>query len=360
MIKVSLIFSLMLFFAFGPTAEAKKNRKEYFYSESIDYFNMLDQISAWSPHHQKIYRQQFEEKFGWNQQDELISQKYILIRKKYLHKIKREEIGNFLFPQSSIDMDLFSRAFYSADTLNEGLLNLQRAIPSKEFRVIKEFFQHFIPKVQPWNLEAKTFTTHLKNYKKQFEKGKGHQIVRKMKTFFNLDKKEMSKIHFAFVWIPEHSRPEVEMMSNVFVVKIHPTTGMAKPDFFHIMSEIVDAMMDAQKEGQKAAFTTQFIKECQVSHLPTHLVFKWPMAVAAGGIWFQSNLLKKEFSLASDWSKNPWVQNYAQQLFPLVERGTKSRDHIMGKFLKQSGLICQNLVNLSGFLQGLQKDNPTD
>ena len=143
-------------------------------------------------------------------------------------------------------------------------------------------------------------------------------------------------------------------MSNILVIKINPIAKMANPDFSIIMTEIVDALLDAQSESQKASFSSQFKKECNISKMPASLIYKWPLSVVAGALIFELNLKKKEFNLSKEWSKNPWVQSYSQILFSQFERALKRRDHLMGSFLKESALSCQNLVNLSGFLSSLK------
>ena len=238
--------------------------------------------------------------------------------------------------------------------MTEAYKNLKEVVGESDHKFLLDFYEHFLKRIRAWRQEAQSFRSHIKNFEKLFKKGKGPQSVKKYIKFFNLDKKEFRKIYYTFAWAPEFEKTTVDFMSNILVIKINPIAKMANPDFSIIMTEIVDALLDAQSESQKASFSSQFKKECNISKMPASLIYKWPLSVVAGALIFELNLKKKEFNLSKEWSKNPWVQSYSQILFSQFERALKRRDHLMGSFLKESALSCQNLVNLSGFLSSLK------
>jgi hypothetical protein len=331
-------------------AEAK-SRKKFFYSEAIDNFTIIDQISGWSPLHHKSYKTNFKKDFKITNSEEGMLKDYIKIRQKYL--IKPHHVNNHLFPSESIYLDTFSRAFFIADTMSEAYKNLKEVIGEKDHLFMIEFYDHFLKRIRTWRQEGQAFHNHLKSFEKKFKKGKGEQIVKKLIKFFNLDKKEFRKVYYAFAWAPEFEKPSVNFMSNILLIKINPIAKMADPDFSIIMTEIVNALLEAQSESQKVAFSAQFLKECTSKKMPASLVFKWPLAIAAGAMSFSYHLEKKDFKFANEWSKNPWVQTYSQLLFSLLEKSLKRKDHLMGSFMQEAAVSCQNLINLSSFLSGL-------
>jgi hypothetical protein len=329
-----------------------KSRRTFFYSEAIDNFSMIDQISGWSALHNKSYHNSFEKNYKFTTQDKSLIENYIKIRKKYL--IRPEVKNHHLFPSKSIHLDTFSRAFFTANTMTEAYLNLKEVVGDKDHQFLTEFYDYFLKRIKPWRQEGQAFHSHLKAFEKKFKKGKGPQTVKKFIKFLNLDKKEFRKLYYTFTWAPEFEPTSVEFMSNILLIKINPIAKMANPNFANIMTEIVDSLLDAQTESQKTSFSTQFNKECNAKKMPASLIFKWPLAVAGGAILFTSNMNKKDFRISKEWSKNPWVQSYSQLIFAQLEKSLKRKDHLMGTFMKESAVTCQNLVNLSDFLSGLK------
>lgn len=348
---VILVFSLILVFGLNTVSFAK-SRREFFYSEAIDNYTIIDQVSAWSSLHNKAYQEHFEKEFGLTNSDKSLLSDYKKIREKYI--IKPDVKVHHLFPSNSIYLDTFSRAFFTADTMSEAYKNLKEVVGEQDHKFLLEFYQVMLKKTKPWRQQSQSFQSHIKSFEKEFKKGKGKQSVKKLIKFFNLDKKEFRKIYYSFAWAPEFEQPSVEFMSNIMLIKINPVDKMASPNFSIIMSEIVDALLDAQSDSQKLSFSTQFLKECKIQNMPSSLKLKWPLSVAAGAITFSSFKNKKDFKIAKVWSKNPWVQSYSQILFTVLEKSIKRRDHLMGKFLTESAVSCQNLINLSDFISGLK------
>jgi hypothetical protein len=348
-IGTSLVFILV----FGlTTVSFAKSRREFFYSEAIDNYTIIDQISAWSPLHNKAYQEKFENEFGLTNSVKNLLNDYKKIREKYI--IKPDLKAQHLFPSNSIYLDTFSRAFFTADTMSEAYKNLKDVVGEEDHKFLLDFYDVMLKKIKPWRQQSQSFQNHIKLFEKEFKKGKGRQTIKKLINFFNLDKKEFRKIYYSFAWAPEFEQPSVEFMSNIMLIKINPVDKMARPDFSIIMSEIVDALLDAQSDSQKASFSSQFLKECKIKNMPSSLKLKWPLSIAAGAIVYSSHKNKKDFNIAKEWSKNPWVQSYSQILFILIEKSMKRRDHLMGKFLTESAVCCQNLINLSDFISGLE------
>jgi hypothetical protein len=68
-----------------------------------------------------------------------------------------------------------------------------------------------------------------------------------------------------------------------------------------------------------------------------------PLAVAIGQMLFLKSFDPKRFSKEGNWYRNPWVNQYAQALFPLVDKTFAKSGRLDRAFIQEAGKICKSL-----------------
>lgn len=320
------------------------------YTEAADVFEILDQVSAWHPKHQQIYRKEWIRTFG---EDDLpIFKEFGEMRKTYYSLLSNKSSEmNLLFGLQRIKNDFFSEAFYSAKSVGGALKKLKKRLSKDELKFLSKSLKTLQPKISKWVGESTLYRGKIPEFRKKLKKGKLKTLIKKAKKFFYGKKKIKFDLKMHFVWWPKTEEPIVEIRGNHLLLRFHPVAHLGKLYLDDILVFGILALSHGQEVNQKENLTKVFNQGCQLpKDFPALDIIELPLATAWGKILFTKNQNKKAFSLYKKWSIHPWVNLYSKMLFPLVEEAAKRKEGLSGGFIRAAAGICDEMKAVQSLL----------
>ena len=147
-----------------------------------------------------------------------------------------------------------------------------------------------------------------------------------------------------FVWWPPIDRDYAYAVRDHLLLSKNPKRHLEWSDEDVVFHEVVHAISARQSLEQKRALTDLFLKDCPMKSSERRSnMLEEPLAVAIGQMLFLKSFDPKRFSKEGNWYRNPWVNRYAQALFPLVDKTFAKSGRLDRAFIQEAGKICKSL-----------------
>jgi len=322
------------------------------YSEAVDVFEIMDNASMWHESSDSGYYKHFKKKFELSDKDQSLLEEYKKLRLKYYRPVAVSENTGLFNNNFDLPLTSFANAFYSSKSIGEALNVLAtRTISATEKKFLVTFYKHFQDKITTMVRESAAFRSKIQEVQKVFKKGKVDAVVGKSFKFLNIDK-TIKGIKIYPVWYPEDLEPRILNVGTVIILRANPINKWDSVKINELVEKAIELLLVIQSNNQKDNFSKIFLNKCQIkSNIALIDVFSSPLAVVLGKMFFEQNVLKKQFNQYREWSIHPWVNVYSKMLFSLVEKSLKEKETIeSSEFVTNAAAICNDLVTLNTFL----------
>ncbi len=265
------------------------------YSESANYFDIMDNLSNWLDDFTDIeYSKEWEKRFGVKSPEDLkLFEKYANLQKEYYSDPNQKEKNplknrnGFLSMSSSATADPIAEAFYSSLTMDEAYEKLQKKLQPKEIDFLKSFYLHFKGQAEVFRKESEVFRTILLKMRKSLAGNKVTNYFSKVAKFYNVDPSLDYRI--LYVWFPPIERSDASTTGKYLVMRYNPIKALkiAAEDSDIAFHEVVHVISNQQTFNQKKMLTEEFLKNCDIKDSLRKLtILEEPLAVIFGQIIF--------------------------------------------------------------------------
>ena len=315
------------------------------YSESVDYFEIMENLSVANSPVSQVYKNHLKNSFLVNSADKQWLDWYQNFRKNYYKTFKETE-GSF-FSDLDLVIDPIMESFFDANRPLLAITNLKDKLNNDQLQSLGKFYEHFNAKIAELVRLSAAREAEVTNLEKELKKANFKAILNSAATFFSIPKHLSNYIKVHFVWFPKEEEMQVSYATNYIVIRIHPekSSELKKED---IMKILINYLMRVMPSGQKKVLTDKMLGGCDLSkYFPRTDLLQEPLSIAIGGMYMGSKYEKKNFDLTKTWSQNPWVNTYAKLLFPCVEKSLKDKQSIMSANFWDSAITsCDDLLTL--------------
>jgi len=315
------------------------------YSESADYFEVMENLSVAQTPVSSTYMQHLKNSFFENSADKQWMDWYQDFRKKY-YKTFRETEGSF-FSELDLVVDPVMESFFDSNRPLLAITNLKDKLKAEELQSLGKFYEHFNSKIAELVRLSAAREAEVANLEKELKKTNFKSILNSAATFFSIPKHLSNYIRVHFLWFPKDEQMQVSYANNYIVIRIHPekSSELRKED---IMKILINYLMRVMPSGQKKVLTDKMLGGCDPSkYFPRLDILQEPLSMMIGEMYLGSKYDRKTFDLSKTWSKHPWVNTYAKLLYPKVEKSLKDKQSIMSaEFWESTITICDDLLTL--------------
>ena len=312
---------------------------EIYYSESADFFQIIDKASLWDYSQPHPLKKIFDLKTKGNSQVIEALSSYQQIRRRYYKKplIAQE---SKLFRSNAVVVDPIEKSFYYSRSLTQAFSLLRSQLSKEDYQELMRVFhvlRPFILKLFPSKDSMEELSQEIE---KQFVKTQAFNTIKQAGSF--LVKKGLAKYPngVLFVFGVEGEPVEVEFFDKLVLVRIAPTLMKAYLSSDAVVTVIVKSMINALSVQEKRSFEEKFLTICPLkSGVNPEDFFLNPLSHALGEMVQRRADL--DYSIHAGLS--PWAEVYSKLLFPLVVLFQKKKETFFDGFNQKSALLCQQL-----------------
>ncbi|MBT4760689.1 MAG: hypothetical protein HOO06_03230 [Bdellovibrionaceae bacterium] len=348
MIRLLLIILLTSQFSTALSKTVNNSVKiDVLYSESADIFDLMDNVSNWWPGFTEVeYSKFWHKKFGIKKEDKLLFKKYTAIRQKYYHdpdqkpKSPLKNRNGFFSTLGSVNADPIAEAFYSSNSMQQGLKKLAQIINKKELQFFKKFYVHFKPNYSSLiSKSPEQYSVAINKVRASLNKPGISEYFNNISQFYNI--KSPLSYRVIYTWWPPLNRTNASPTGKYLVMRYNPSKHGYLDDSDIVAHEIIHSISAQQKFKQKAELTNKFLNKCKVNGLlKRYEILEEPLAVVFGQLIFNKKFEPKKFSLSSNLYRNMWVSSFARQIYLPLQKRFESGEKITDGFIEDASLIC--------------------
>ncbi|MCK5074500.1 MAG: hypothetical protein KAQ98_13805 [Bacteriovoracaceae bacterium] len=350
--KWILLFGIFLTISVRIACAASSSGVEIVYAEAVDYFEIMENLSAWHPGCDPVYRKTLKEKFIKTDKDEHWLEWYVSFRQKMHSEKVRKVNDKSLFGSAwEIKPDAFSVNFHTSTRPMEALKKIKRKLKKDDYVALGKFYEHFNSRIAELVRVSATHASRAKDWTTELKKAKIKNLFRKAVKFYAIPSNRLKKVRVALVWYPKSMEPSVSFSHQTVIVRMHPSIESSF-SMERISREIMRFVSRNQSSGQNTVVSSRVFSVCDPrDYFPPRDILEKPLAYIFGNIMVSETKNRKNFELHRQWSINPWVNVYAKMLFPLVKKTIKNKQTIMSdEFLNNASRLCNELVEVGKFL----------
>ena len=342
-------FSILILCLTLSTHVLARKKSTFKYSEAVDVFEIVDNLSRWHEKREAAYQKHWMEKLELDSTDKSLLEDWGKIRVKY-HKSVNS--GGELFPMLSTPADFFSNAFYSSTSVGEALKKLKKKLTKEEMSFLANLFKHFQKRISSMVSQSVAFKSQVPHFEKQYKKLKYDPVLRKAKRFIEVPR-WYKKNTVYFVWYPKELEAKIRAIAPYIIIYVHPD-NLGKLEMYKIAEAVVQSYFDTWPSSQKESLSRRFLETCpRAKKLAPQDVMLRPISSVFGQLMVSKKKNRKGFRMRLN-EMNPWVEHFALSLFPKAEGAIKRREKVHGPFWSESALHCQSLVKLSDYISSFK------
>lgn len=354
-----LVVALLL--VFGLALPAKDElRLTFAYSESADLYQTMDNVALWwAGFNDPRYRENWEARFGWSQDDQVWVERYAEYRRR-----------TFVDPSQDLDFATSAHGlFASSISIAEGadpladyltaqpdiasaLRNLETTMSAQDARMLRGFFGHFKPKWRVVLAESAPLDAYAAALRAKISDVVFNRYIERIAQFYGADADGEFRVYFTQFPAGEGTSANI-LSGNVLLLNSPLDAAFEQGDWDTIVAhEFAHYLSSQQSDAQKRRLSDRFLAICT---LPSGGNRGWlieePLAVAVGQAAYSELVLGKPLDPRSNWYSVPWIDITARTLAPSVLAAIQS-----GKSLEESTVVeeaaerCRDLTTLAGQL----------
>lgn len=351
-----MVNKIILFSFFLISIAHAKVKISVEYSESANYFDIMDNVSNWWDGFTDIeYSKEWEKRIGIKSPEDVkLFEKYTELREKYYKDPDQKEKdplknrNGFFSMSSSATADPIAEAFYSSLTMDEAYKKLENKLKPEEINFLKSFYLHFKSQAEVFLKESEAFRTILPKMRKSLTGNKVTSYFSKVANFYNVEPSLEYRI--LYVWFPPIERSNASPTGKYLVMRYNPIKALkiAEEDSDIAFHEVVHVISNQQTFDQKKMLTEEFLKTCDIKDsLKKLTILEEPLAVIFGQILFLEQFNPTRLKWDQSLYNNPWISTYAKLLFPIAKDRLNKSKKITDDFVPAAARICKELVQAS-------------
>lgn len=310
--------------------------------------DILDNISRFSKHHPKFFTY-WRDRVGLTLEDTDNFLRYVAIRSRYCSKteginsIRTNRSGLFVLSEGEY-RDLILTTFQSSHNVDEALHRLQGHINGTDLDTLGQIFAYYADEIDLIENRFNEYAVH-EVATLQKELGNLHGLdayFSDIMHFYGVH--DTIEIPLILTWWPrtrKDNRGSAFMSGKALVVRLNDSRrSLSSEELIGvIMHELVHRIEMHMSDSLKRFCTDVFIAEASkdyqiLADVPPKVIYE-PLAVALGQMVFTKRFYPRDFDVEKTiWYANPWIDSFAKELYPLVERYLSEGKSIDAPFME--------------------------
>lgn len=322
------------------------------YRDGANVFEILDNVSSWWPDKcDAEYRTYWKERFGITAADDERFATYKKIRKAHYPR-PQENDGESAPPLFGIakPLDRFAEAFYGAATVDEGLSRLADVVDREELATLRAIFAVYRPSYEVLLAESAPYRELASALQRRLDDAHASATFLELTRFYGVDATSVPDFDVLYVWWPPAEHIAANNRGRHLLLKYNPTTHLKKAarDSDLPVHELIHYVSSHQPEEQKRTFAKAFREACRPRpEIAPVDVLEEPMAVAQQKL-FLSVVAPEKLEFASPWYGDPWVSDFAKDIYPQVKEARSRRRPLDADLMRALGRACASRLARTG------------
>ena len=330
------------------------------YSEAADLFSLMDNVSNWwEGFTDPGYREEWEARFGWSEEDQSWARRYAEYRHRTFSDpsqgmdVATSPHGLFASAETNAEgSDPLSEHFMAQPDIATALARLPSAANSQDARMLRGFYRHFKPKWEKLLAESAPFVKRAEELKAAIDLERVRPFVALVSRFYQTQTGGTFQVFFTR--FPPGNSSMAEVTAGNSLLLRSPTDWTLETGEWDtiVMHELVHYISSNQPAALKRAMSDRFLARCPI---PAGASRTWmieePLAVAIGQAAYAKIVLDKPLDRRTNWYAVEWVDLTARTMEASVIDALLS-----GKQLSDTTLVeeaadrCRDLTALAAQL----------
>ena len=184
------------------------------YSESVDYFEIMENLSVANSPVSKVYKNHLKNSFLESSADKQWLGWYQDFRKNYYKTFKETE--GSIFSELDLVVDPIMESFFEANRPLLAITNLKDKLKDDQLQQLGKFYEHFNSKIAELVRVSAAREAEVINLEKELKKANFKAILNSAATFFSIPKHLSNYIKVHFVWFPKEEDMQVSYAKGQF------------------------------------------------------------------------------------------------------------------------------------------------
>ncbi|MCQ8185243.1 hypothetical protein [Parvularcula maris] len=352
-----VVLFLLLTLAWSQDARAEVTLRAGYHAPA-DLFSLMDQTSLWWPgFNEPEYREAWEERFGWSDEDQRQAEAYADYRRRTYsdpaqgnRKERLAKDGIFTARSSvSRQADPLAEHFLGAQTIEEALSTLETIMGADDAHMLRGFYRHFQPHWRQLLEESKAFAKDAARLDAVLNSPGTPPYLERLAAFYRVD--ETLEFNALYVWWPPIDRTSADISGRTFFIRSHPTAHSGESWAEIAMHEAVHYLSAHQPSQQKVALTKRFLDRCPAKLIRPYDLLEEPLAVAWGNAAFAKYGLGQPLGAADSWYGRPLPSVMGRLLWLHVDELYETDATITDGLIDAAAAHCRELLELRGDLR---------
>jgi hypothetical protein len=331
------------------------------YSESVDLFSLMDNVSLWSPKgfNDPEYREYWQATFGWSEDDQAWADRYREYRERTYSDPGQAEkdpatASDGLFAKRSSMSDAadpLASHFINAASIAAALGDLGALGDADDARMLARFYDHFEPRWRQLLEESAGFAANAEALQAELSGAAVAAYLARVTDFYQVEIERDFNAYF--VWWPPLDRTAADIAGRTFFIRSHPVRHADEGGWSDIaMHEVIHYISAHQSPAQKQALTARFLETCP-AQIDTgfYQLLEEPLAVAFGNAAFATFARGKPLAPEDSWYWMPTPAIMGRLLWDDVERLYPTDATIEDGIIDQAASYCARLLQISGWIR---------
>ncbi len=339
----SLLLALVLFFA--PALLRAEVRFSVSYSEAVDLFSLMDNVSEWEKGFtDPAYRAEWTDRFGWSERDQAMADLY----SEYRNKTMINTPADGIFVSDNAVSDPLAAFFLTQSSVSGALRNLNLSMTPADADMLRRFYSHFAPKWQLLIRDNEALVDGATELNSLLSTDAVSAFVNRMSQFYGVE--TSGNFTIFFTRYPPGSKSSAHVVAGRYFL-IHSPFGaevIASEWDETVIHEFAHFVSMQQPIEQKQRLTAQFLAACPI---PARIMPFWlleePLAVSWGQAAYSTKVKGRPLNPLSNWYSVPWIDLVSRAISPSViaayDNGTTINDGIV----QEAADRCNNLTAIS-------------
>ncbi|NVE95688.1 hypothetical protein [Altererythrobacter lutimaris] len=293
------------------------------YSEAVVLFATMDHVSGWwKGFVEPAYREDWEKRFGWSEEDQQWADRYAEYRHRtYSDPSQDVDIATSpqgIFPGSTASAkstDPLATFMVSQTGAEQALAGLEGMASKQDAAMLRGFYRHFESKWQQILSETEVLAKHPEALQADMSGPEVGQFLDRVETFYNVENTGSFRVFFTR--FPSRTRTRAELVAGGNLILHTPLEWAYEDgDWASIVAhEIVHHISSQQADSAKRAMSDRFLAICPLERRSRRLwVLEEPLAVAIGQAAFSQFVKGERLDPGDNWYGNPWIDITARTL----------------------------------------------
>nr|WP_298930295.1 hypothetical protein [uncultured Erythrobacter sp.] len=326
------------------------------YSEAVDLFITLDNVSGWwDGFVDPAYRSDWERRFGWTAEDQAWADRY----SEYRHR-------TYADPSQTMDIASSPHGLFSARTAYAGetdplatfmvdqpnvetaIENLGEIANADDVNTLRGFYIHFEDHWRQIQSENGALSSFADKLEAQLSGEKLDDYLSKVSTFYGV--KRDGNFRVFFTRFPLNTRSRAEIVAGRNLILHAPIDWKFEDGEWDtiVAHEIVHYVSSLQNDEQKRSLTDRFLARCPTANSRQRLsLLEEPLAVAVGQVGYSEQVLGKPLEPLSNWYGNPRIDITARSIAKSILNALKKGIPIAkSSLVEEAALLCDAIAKI--------------